>query len=135
MFGREAGASMLPSVLTMRVQPNEGVSLRFQVKAPGVHYELTPAFEISPVLMDFAYAEAFGEQLPPAYETLLLDCMLGDSTLFTRSDEVDLAWTVIDPLLRYWAEHTGEPVPTYAAGSWGPEEAELLLRHDNTQWR
>jgi glucose-6-phosphate 1-dehydrogenase len=135
MFGHGADEKMLPSVLILRVQPNEGISLRFQVKTPGATYELTSAFEISPVLMDFSYAQAFGEQTPPAYETLLLDCMIGDSTLFTRSDEVEMAWDIIDPLLDYWHEHASDPIPTYAAGSSGPHEADVLLARDGERWR
>jgi glucose-6-phosphate 1-dehydrogenase len=119
----------------MRVQPNEGVSLRFQVKTPGATYELTPSFEISPVLMDFSYAHAFGEQIPPAYETLLLDCMIGDPTLFTRSDEVEMAWKIIDPLIEYWDNHNTDPLPTYPAGSNGPKEGDDLLTQDGVKWR
>ena len=135
MFGRGKDEEMLPSVLTMRVQPNEGISLRFQVKTPGATYELTPSFEISPVLMDFSYAQAFGEQIPPAYETLLLDCMIGDPTLFTRSDEVEMAWRIIDPLLDYWNKHNTESLPKYAAGSTGPKAGDDLLAQDKVRWR
>ena len=135
MFGHGAEQRITPGVLVMRVQPNEGISLRFQVKTPGVSYELTPGIEIGPVLMDFSYAKAFGEQIPPAYETLLLDCMIGDPTLFTRSDEVERAWSVIDPLLAYWDERRDTPVPLYPAGTWGPPEANELLARDGVQWR
>ena len=135
MFGRGKDEEMLPSVLTMRVQPNEGVSLRFQVKTPGATYELTPSFEISPVLMNFSYAQAFGEQIPPAYETLLLDCMIGDPTLFTRSDEVEMAWRIIDPLLDYWNKQDSDPLPKYPSGSAGPKEADELLAQDKVRWR
>jgi len=128
MFGQRAVEEMCPSVLVMRVQPNEGISLRFQVKTPGPCNQLTPEFEISPVDMNFTYAEAFGEEAPPAYQTLLLDCMLGDATLFTRSDEVEAAWRVIDPLLQYWKDNPVKSLPAYSAGTWGPEEAHEMLK-------
>ena len=135
LFGQKAVEEMAPSVLTLRVQPNEGISLRFQVKTPGAVHEMTPGLEITPVDMDFTYAEAFGNSSQPAYETLLLDCMIGDPTLFTRSDEVENAWAIIDPVLKYWNEHPDKSLPTYPAGSWGPEEANKLLDGDHTRWR
>lgn len=135
MFGQRELEETNPSVLIMRVQPNEGISLRFQVKTPGAGNQLTPEFEIMPVDMDFTYSEAFGEESPPAYQTLLLDCMLGDATLFTRSDEVEEAWKVIDPLLQYFEENPDTPVPGYKAGTWGPAEAEELLRGAPAAWR
>ena len=135
LFGQKKVEDMAPSVLVMRVQPDEGISLRFQVKTPGAMHELTPGLEITPVDMEFSYAEAFGENAHPAYETLLLDCMIGDPTLFTRSDEVEMAWEIIDPILDYWAEHPATSLPTYEAGSWGPAEADKLLDGDHTRWR
>ncbi len=135
LFGQKAVEEMAPSLLTLRVQPNEGISLRFQVKTPGAMHELTPGLEITPVDMDFTYAEAFGNDAHPAYETLLLDCMIGDPTLFTRSDEVEMAWEIIDPVLQYWDQNPDAPLPTYAAGSWGPKEADQLLDGDHTRWR
>ncbi|MFN2635670.1 MAG: glucose-6-phosphate dehydrogenase [Gemmatimonadaceae bacterium] len=135
LFGQKAVEDMAPSLLTMRVQPDEGISLRFQVKTPGAMHELTPGLEITPVDMDFTYAEAFGNDAHPAYETLLLDCMIGDPTLFTRSDEVEMAWSIIDPVLDYWDKHPAKSLPTYPAGSWGPKEADELLDGDHTRWR
>jgi glucose-6-phosphate 1-dehydrogenase len=135
LFGQKAVEEMAPSLLTMRVQPDEGISLRFQVKTPGAMHELTPGLEITPVDMDFTYAEAFGNEAHPAYETLLLDCMIGDPTLFTRSDEVEMAWEIIDPVLEYWDAHPDTSLPTYPAGSWGPKEADKLLDGDHTRWR
>ncbi len=135
MFGQTELEKKAPSMLVMRVQPDEGISLRFHVKTPGAENELTPAFEISPVDMDFSYAEAFGEDTPPAYQTLLLDCMLGDATLFTRSDEVEVAWEVIDPLLKYLEAHPATELPSYPAGSWGPVEADEMLKAGGSQWR
>jgi glucose-6-phosphate 1-dehydrogenase len=135
LFGQKAIEEMAPSLLTLRVQPNEGISLRFQVKTPGAMHELTPGLEITPVDMDFTYAEAFGNDAHPAYETLLLDCMIGDPTLFTRSDEVEMAWEIIDPVLQYWDQHPDAPLPTYPAGSWGPKDADQLLDGDHNRWR
>jgi glucose-6-phosphate 1-dehydrogenase len=135
LFGQKAIEEMAPSLLTMRVQPDEGISLRFQVKTPGAMHELTPGLEITPVDMDFTYAEAFGNEAHPAYETLLLDCMIGDPTLFTRSDEVEMAWEIIDPVLEYWEKHPDTELPTYPAGSWGPKEADELLDGEHTRWQ
>jgi glucose-6-phosphate 1-dehydrogenase len=136
MFGGNgAGGDLEPNVLVMRVQPNEGVSLNFEVKVPGAAVALTQNIEVAPVEMDFAYAEAFGETTAPAYETLLLDVMIGEMTLFTRSDEVEAAWRLIDPLLDYWASHPADPMPTYPAGSWGPKEADKLIGKMNGGWR
>ena len=127
MFGQKELEENWPSVLVMRVQPNEGISLRFHVKTPGAANQLTPEFEITPVDMDFSYAEAFGDDSPPAYQTLLLDCMLGDATLFTRSDEVEVAWQTIDPLIHYYEDRRLATLPQYAAGTWGPKEAHELV--------
>jgi glucose-6-phosphate 1-dehydrogenase len=136
MFGGEGPRRELqPNVLVLRVQPNEGVSLNFEVKVPGAAVALTQHLEVSPVDMDFSYAEAFGETAAPAYETLLLDVMIGEMTLFTRSDEVEAAWKIIDPLLNYWEEHPASPMPTYPAGSWGPAEADRLISLDGARWR
>jgi glucose-6-phosphate 1-dehydrogenase len=135
MFGKEVDAQLAPTLLVMRVQPNEGISLRFHVKTPGATYELLPGTQISPVMMNFSYAKAFGKSTPPAYETLLLDCMIGDPTLFTRSDEVEMAWSIFDPLIEYWDKHKSAAIPTYAPGSWGPKEGDALLAEDGVVWR
>ena len=134
MFGMDDSA-MRPNTLVMRVQPNEGVSLNFEVKVPGAAVALTSNIEIAPVDMEFDYTQAFGEVTAPAYETLLLDVMIGEATLFTRSDEVEAAWRVVDPLIRYWEGHTPKRMPTYAAGSWGPREADELIEEDGVEWR
>jgi glucose-6-phosphate 1-dehydrogenase len=134
MFGGNTGG-VRPNVLVIRIQPNDGIALRFEVKTPGAAYELEPGLEISRVDMDFSYAEAFGEDIPPAYETLLLDCLVGDQTLFTRSDEVDMQWSVIDPLLDYWQRRADRQIPTYEAGTWGPKEADELVARDGHVWR
>jgi glucose-6-phosphate 1-dehydrogenase len=136
MFGRTDGqAPLQPNTLAMRVQPNEGISLSFEVKVPGAAVALTQHVEVAPVEMDFSYAEAFGETAAPAYETLLLDVMIGEMTLFLRSDEVEAAWKIIDPLVCYWEEHPPEYMATYASGSWGPKEADDLIAADGAKWR
>ena len=135
MFHQTELEEKWPSVLVMRVQPDEGISLRFNVKTPGTANQLTPEFEITPVNMDFSYDEAFDGDTPPAYQTLLLDVMLGDATLFTRSDEVEAAWAIIDPLVDYLAKHPPSRVPQYPAGTWGPREADELLERTGARWR
>ena len=135
MFKQSAREQFAPNLLTMRIQPDEGVSLTFQVKAPGAAYQLSHGVEVAPVAMDFMYKDAFGETNPPAYETLLLDVMLGDATLFTRSDEVDVAWQVVDPLIDYWDKHRPARMPSYPAGSWGPMEADRLIQAHGASWR
>jgi glucose-6-phosphate 1-dehydrogenase len=134
MFG-SGGEGLRPNTLLMRVQPNEGISLNFEVKVPGAAVALTSHIEIAAVDMKFNYADAFGEVAAPAYETLLLDVMIGEATLFTRSDEVEAAWRVVDPLIGYWESHKPKRMPTYAAGSWGPREADELIEKDGTEWR
>jgi len=117
-----------PNAMILRIQPDEGISLRFGAKVPG------QAFEVRDVLMDFSYGSAFLEEPPDAYERLLLDAMVGDPTLFIRSDEVDQAWQIVDPLIDAWA--SGEaPVARYAAGTWGPRQADQLIQREGRQWR
>ena len=135
MFGHLTREAMRPNTLVMRVQPNEGVALNFEVKVPGAAVALTSNIEIAPVDMEFDYANAFGEVSAPAYETLLLDVMIGEATLFTRSDEVEAAWRVIDPLIQYWEANKPKRMPGYAAGSWGPREADELIEEDGVEWR
>jgi glucose-6-phosphate 1-dehydrogenase len=134
MFGGTS-EQLRPNVLVMRVQPNEGVALNFEVKVPGAAVALTSNIEIAPVDMEFNYSEAFGETSAPADETLLLDVMIGEATLFTRSDEVEAAWRVVDPLISYWEGHKPRRMPTYAAGSWGPREADELIEEHDVEWR
>jgi glucose-6-phosphate 1-dehydrogenase len=116
-----------PNALVLKIQPQEGISLFFEAKVPGMRGELRP------VSMDFDYREAFGVDSPEAYQRLLLDAMLGDATLFAREDEVVAAWTLVTPILEEWARG-GEPEP-YAAGTWGPPGAEKLPREDGREWR
>jgi glucose-6-phosphate 1-dehydrogenase len=117
-----------PNVLVLRIQPDEGISLKFGTKVPG------PTVRVRDVHMDFLYGSAFAGEPPEAYERLLLDCLHGDSTLFTRHDEVETAWAVLTPLLQAWAEGTS-PLASYEAGSAGPSEAADLLERDGRRWR
>jgi glucose-6-phosphate 1-dehydrogenase len=135
MFGHGTRAQMNANVLVMRVQPNESISLRFEVKVPGAAVALDPTIQVTPVDMDFTYADAFGANVSPAYETLLLDVMVGDATLFTRSDEVEAAWKVTDPLLEFWEKNPPTRMPLYKAGTWGPPDADALLGDDGFRWR
>ncbi|HUR13438.1 MAG TPA: glucose-6-phosphate dehydrogenase [Mycobacteriales bacterium] len=113
--------------LVVRVQPDEGVTLRFGSKVPGT------TMEVRDVAMDFSYGEAFTENSPEAYERLLLDVLLGDASLFPRNEEVEESWRVVDPIEAMWAEG-GEPEP-YRAGEWGPTGAEEMLARDGRTWR
>ena len=112
----------------MRIQPDEGIALRFDSKVPG------PTVRIRPVNMEFRYGTSFGQEPPEAYERLLLDCMLGDSTLFTRSDEIEAAWRYVSSIHEGWAQ-TRAPLGYYDAGTWGPREADELLAEDGHSWR
>ena len=127
--------TLAPNVLCLRIQPDDGVSLSFEVKVPGAALALTPGIEVQEVKMDFNYSDAFGTEAHPAYETLLLDCMIGDATLFTRTDEVEAAWAIVDPLLALWESGGGSPISKYPAGSTGPREADELLARDGFSWR
>ena len=125
----EAGAERADAnVLALRIQPDEGITLKFNAKLPG------QAMSVRPVNMDFRYGTTFGPHLASAYERLLLDCMLGDPTLFDRADSVEAAWRIVMPILEGWAAGQG-PLPTYASGSWGPAEADELLLKDRKRWR
>ncbi len=118
-----------PNMLVLRVQPDEGISLSFDAKVPGMRMRL------GQVKMDFRYGSSFGGETPEAYERLLLDAMLGDSTLFIRSDEVEYSWRLIDPLLREWQGTPPPAFPNYEAGTWGPAEADRLFEGTGTGWR
>ncbi len=128
---RKTGADELqPNVLSMRIQPNEGISLKFGVKSPG------QAMHIRAVNMDFLYGSSFGGEPPEAYERLLLDCMLGDSTLFTRRDETEAAWELVDTIAATWHNDPKDnPLAIYDPGTWGPYTADALLERDGCAWR
>jgi glucose-6-phosphate 1-dehydrogenase len=117
------------NVIALRIQPNEGIALNFNAKEPGQHMR---AIRVD---MDFSYKQAFGTQAPAAYETLLLDAMRGDPTLFTRRDEVEAEWRIITPIEDAWLELPPPQFPNYAAGTDGPETAHKLVRFDQQRWR
>jgi glucose-6-phosphate 1-dehydrogenase len=123
----EGGKPLQPNVLLLRIQPDEGVALRFGAKVPG------PDVRIRDVRMDFRYGTAFGAETADAYERLLLDAMLGDGTLFARGDEVAEAWRIVDSIVAGWRQSARRP-DEYVAGTWGPERAEQLLGQDRV-WR
>jgi glucose-6-phosphate 1-dehydrogenase len=123
-----AGAEALPNVLILRIQPEEGISLRFASKRPG------SGMQLRPVSMDFNYGSSFGERSPSAYETLLLDAISGDATLYTRQDMVEASWSAVQPILDYWSTQTFS-FPNYAAGTWGPEASDEMLARWGHTWR
>ena len=120
--------SLQASTLTVRVQPEEGISLSFSGKIPG------PDVNLGNVKMDFDYAGSFGGRSPEAYEALLLDCFLGDATLYASSDWIEKSWELMMPILEAWNATTSGNIPTYEAGSWGPKEASLLLDEEWRSW-
>jgi glucose-6-phosphate 1-dehydrogenase len=119
-----------PNLLTIRIQPDEGIALRFGAKVPN-----TPNMSVCPVNMDFDYSKAFGTSSANGYERLLLDAMLGDQTLFAHRDGVEVTWALYTPILEAWANKTPEVFPNYFAGSWGPDCAERLLERTGHSWR
>ncbi|GHF28220.1 glucose-6-phosphate dehydrogenase [Streptomyces griseoluteus] len=126
-FDSTATEELGQNAIVIRVQPDEGMTVRFGSKVPGT------SMEIRDVSMDFAYGESFTESSPEAYERLILDVLLGDANLFPRTQEVEESWKILDPIERYWSEH-GTPAQ-YASGSWGPEEANEMLARDGRSWR
>jgi len=128
LFNTPPAAPLAPNLLVVRIQPDEGVSLQFQVKQPGA------ATRIHPYTMDFTYAGAFGAVAPDAYERLLLDAAMGDSTLFIRSDEIEAAWRFLTPVLEGCDLERGKPLPQYAPCSWGPTEADRLIASEGHRW-
>ncbi len=117
------------NVLCLRIQPDEGISLTFEVKPPG------PEICVNSLCLNFDYEKAFGAAPPDAYETLLLDAIRGDSTLFTRQDWVELAWAILTPLLKTWEAGQDGDLSGYQAGSWGPKEADEFIERDGHEWR
>lgn len=131
LFKQQTKSGLLPprpNLLILRIQPEEGISLRFLSKSPG------SGMRVRPVSMDFNYGSSFGERTPTAYETLLLDAMVGDATLYTRQDMVDASWQVVQPILDVWA-NTKFDFPNYPAGSWGPKAADEMLARSGHAWR
>lgn len=129
LFNADPDAPLAPNVLTLRIQPNEGFSLRMSSKLPG------PKARVYPVLMDFRYGTTFGGSSPEAYERLLLDVMAGDATLFMRRDAVEVSWTWITDVLNAWEQGRSRFLPEYSAGSWGPLEADRLIEAEGRAWR
>jgi glucose-6-phosphate 1-dehydrogenase len=127
---QSASQQVNANILVMRIQPNEGISLRFEVKMPG------PDLRTRSVDMDFSYGSFGIRAASDAYDRLLIDCMMGDQTLFTRADEVEAAWRVVTPALTVWDSPTDPAsIPQYEAGTWEPTEAELLINQDGRRWR
>ena len=118
-----------PNVLAIRIQPDEGISMKINCKVPG------PSSPIQPVKMDFRYGSYFGKAPPEAYERLIWDCIVGDSTLFARSDEVENSWRILTPVLKHWSQSTPDDFPNYEAGCWGPKTAEEMIAKDSRSWR
>jgi glucose-6-phosphate 1-dehydrogenase len=129
LFTKAGDDHLGANLLAFRIQPDEGIALRFAAKQPG----LAPALRW--VTMDFRYGTSFGVEPPAAYERLLLDAMLGDATLFTREDEVEAQWRSITPLAEQWASRDAPPPAAYAAGSWGAPEADAFIERDGRAWR
>jgi glucose-6-phosphate 1-dehydrogenase len=125
----DAHGQVEPNILTLRIQPDEGISLKFGSKVPGSE------MQIRSVNMDFFYGSSFVREQPEAYERLLLDCMLGDSTLFTRHDEVETAWNFVQGILDVWQAEAVESIPTYEPGTWGPQGADEFVWRDGRRWR
>ncbi len=128
LYKPEETKGLVPNRLTIRIQPDEGISLKFGAKVPGA------AQHLASVDMNFSYNTAFGIQSPEAYERLLADCMIGDSTLFIRRDEIEASWRIIDSITNVWKEMPADTVYPYAAGTWGPEEADTLIQQDGREW-
>ncbi|MFT4259044.1 glucose-6-phosphate dehydrogenase [Microbacterium sp.] len=128
LFGRSNASELGQNALVIRVQPDEGVTIRFGSKVPG------NGTNVRDVTMDFGYGHAFTEASPEAYERLILDVLLGDPPLFPRHEEVELSWKILDPVEEYWAAQGG-PLEQYAPGSWGPASADALLARDGRIWR
>ncbi len=129
LFRQASIEDLSPNVLVIRIQPNEGINLQFGAKVPG------PIVHMENVWMDFCYSDYFKAAPTTGYETLIYDCMIGDATLFQRSDNVELGWSVVTPVLDVWKALPTRHFPNYAAGSWGPNEADDLLSRSGRQWR
>jgi glucose-6-phosphate 1-dehydrogenase len=127
-FPKEAAETWRSNRITFSIQPETDIRLRFQAKRPGT------TMTLNPVNMSFSYKDAYDGQEPEAYETLLLDVMEGEATLFMRADQVEAAWKVITPVLEAWQSRTPDDFPNYSPGSWGPEDAEALIARDGHNW-
>jgi glucose-6-phosphate 1-dehydrogenase len=125
---RDSAVEPEANLLAIRIQPDEGIMLRFGAKVPGL------GIDVRAVTMDFTYGSSFSVDSPDAYETLILDALQGDASLFTRADEVEEAWSIVDPVINAWADSDAPAFPNYDAGTWGPPEADQLL-HAGHRWR
>jgi glucose-6-phosphate 1-dehydrogenase len=129
IFRSASPTPVTSNLLVINVQPDEGISLRFEAKIPGTRMQMAP------VMMNFRYGTTFPGEVPEAYETLLLDAMLGDATLFARHDFVEAAWALVTPIHEQWQHERASSIPTYEAGEWGPPEADALIARDGRRWR
>jgi glucose-6-phosphate 1-dehydrogenase len=129
IFKRVSPTPIASNLLVVNVQPDEGISIRFEAKLPGSRMQLAP------VMMNFRYGSAFGSAVPEAYETLLLDAMLGDPTLFARHDFVEASWALITPVHHAWSASGTTTIPMYEAGDWNPREADAMMAADGRRWR
>ena len=129
MFHLPKGSAITPNILSMCIQPDEGIHLRFEAKVPDMEQDMRT------VDMDFHYRSSFDVALPEAYERLLLDALAGEASLFTRSDSIEAAWGLLDPLLEAWEMPDAAHPLVYPIGSWGPTEADALLERDGRSWR
>ncbi len=128
LLASEAGDTAQPNVITIRVQPNEGISMRLGAKPPG------QKTVVRPVDMNFTYGTSFGQRIHDAYERLIMDALIGDASLFTRDDEVEAEWGLITPILEHWKEAKAPDLPNYPAGSWGPEAADKMVTDSGRKW-
>jgi glucose-6-phosphate 1-dehydrogenase len=128
LFRETPVEQLSPNLLILHIQPDEGISMKFGAKVPG------PVVRLGSVDMDFNYADHFGAEPTTGYERLLYDCMIGDATLFQRADMVEAGWSVVEPVLDLWKALPARNFPNYAAGTWGPKEADDLLIHDQRHW-
>lgn len=129
LFSGKVTESIQPNLLSVQIQPDEGISLKFSAKFPGT------TMQIRPVKMQFQYGESFGGESPSAYETLLHDCMMGDNSLFTRNDAVEISWEFVDPILNRWKQDGSQGLAFYESGSWGPAEADAFIERDGRRWQ
>jgi glucose-6-phosphate 1-dehydrogenase len=129
LFCFNEGLSNSDNQLVMRIQPDEGILLKFGMKVPG------PGYAVQDVNMDFHYADLAQKDIPEAYQRLLIDCMQGDATLFTRGDSIEQAWKIVDPILKVWGNNPDIPIYGYPAGTWGPVQANNLIDEPNMTWR
>jgi glucose-6-phosphate 1-dehydrogenase len=129
LFRETSVEHLTPNLLTIQIQPEEGIKLQFGGKIPG------PVVQMGSVDMSFKYSDHFGSKPSTGYETLLYDCMKGDATLFHRADTVEVGWSVVTPILDVWAALPPRSFPNYPAGTWGPKEADDMLKRDGRQWR